>query len=117
MHQWMSLSIRWRRGRGLEPAVARKAVGIIINFLCREGPADKVGALVDGLPGARALGDEHSGASGGLLGVFNDLTEIGLGMSQVQALTSAFIAFARTRVSDTAVDEVVSGIPGLSQFV
>lgn len=101
----------------LDPAAARKAVGIIVNFLAREGPPDEVGRLMDGLPGGRALGEEHGGASGGLLGVFNDLTAAGLGMEQVQTLTREFIKLCREKVGDESVDEVVNGIPGLTQFI
>ena len=102
---------------GLERGVARKAVGIIINFLGREGPSDKVTALIDNLPGARALADEHSGASGGLLGVFNDLTGAGLGMAEIQSVTKAFVDYAKGRIGERDVTAVVSAIPGLGQFV
>ena len=32
---------------GIDPGVAEKAVGIILAFLLKEGPADKVQALID----------------------------------------------------------------------
>ena len=102
---------------GLDRAVTRRAVGIIINFLGREGPADKVQALIDKLPGARGLADENAGASGGLLGVFNDLTAAGLGMAQVQVVASEFVAFAKAKIGEGEVNAVVNAIPGLSQFV
>ena len=102
---------------GLERPVARRAVGIIINWLGHEGPADKVKALIDGLPGARALATEHGGASGGLLGVFNDLTAAGLGMSDIQSVTKEFVGHARTKIGEKEVNAVVAAIPGLAQFV
>ena len=37
---------------GVDRTVAEKAVGIIFDFLSKEGPADKVQALLDQLPGA-----------------------------------------------------------------
>jgi hypothetical protein len=101
---------------GIDQARVRKAVGIIVNFLSHEGPADKVQALVDKL-GIRSLADESSGASGGLLGVFNDLTAAGLGMSQIQSVTRAFIAYARTKAGSSDVDAVIGAIPGLGQFI
>ncbi len=40
---------------GVDRAAAEKAVGIILEFLRAEGPADTVKALIDKLPGADAL--------------------------------------------------------------
>jgi hypothetical protein len=40
---------------GIEQQAAEKSVGIILEFLRKEGPADKVQALLDKLPGAEAL--------------------------------------------------------------
>ena len=40
---------------GVDRAVAEKAVGIILAFLLSEGPADKVQALIDQMPGAEAM--------------------------------------------------------------
>jgi hypothetical protein len=102
---------------GLDHAAARKAVGIIVSFLRREGPADKVDSMIDKLPGARALADESGAGSGGLLGVFNDLAGTGLGMTEIQAVASAFLNFAKAKLGDQEVDGVIRGIPGLNQFV
>lgn len=102
---------------GLDPATTRKAIGIIVNFISHEGPPDAVSGLVEALPGAKVLSDEHAEASGGLLGVFNDLTALGLGMAQVQTVTREFIGQCRARLGDQAVDEVIGGIPGLTQFI
>ena len=104
-------------GTGLDRAVAKKAVGIIVGFLGREGPADKVATMIDKLPGARALADENRRGSGGLLGVFNDLAGAGLGMTEIQAVASAFLAYAKTKIGEREVDDVVRGIPGLGQFI
>ena len=97
---------------GVDRAVARKAVGIIINFLGREGPTDKVQALMDKLPGARALGAESGRTSGGLLGVFNDLTAAGLGMSDIQSVTREFVTFAKAKIGDREINAVIGAIPG-----
>ena len=102
---------------GLDPDTTRQAVGIIINFIAHEGPADAVSRVMDSLPGARDLAKEHAEASGGLLGVFNDLTALGLGMAQIQTLTREFIGLCRTKIGDEPVDAVVNGIPGLAQFL
>src|SRR5215204_818535 len=39
---------------GVDQAVAEKAVGIILAFLLKEGPPDKVQALISAMPGADA---------------------------------------------------------------
>ena len=41
---------------GIDRDVAEKAVGIILAFLIKEGPADKVQPLIDRMPGARSRG-------------------------------------------------------------
>jgi hypothetical protein len=49
---------------GVERDTAEKAVGIILDFLRKEGPTDKVQALIDRLPGAEALVAQQSEAGG-----------------------------------------------------
>ena len=39
---------------GIDEIVAGKTIGIILGFLRNEGPADKVQALIDKIPGAEA---------------------------------------------------------------
>jgi hypothetical protein len=103
---------------GVDAAVARKAVLIILRFLLREGPADKMGKLVDALPGTReAMEASEAGGTAGLMGVFNDLTAAGLGMSQIQAVAHSFGAFAREKADAETVNQIVASVPGLSQFV
>src|SRR5438105_1435585 len=38
---------------GVDASVARRAAALILGFLLREGASDKVGKLIDALPGAR----------------------------------------------------------------
>ena len=102
---------------GLDRALATKAVGIIVSFLGRDGPQPQVQALIDGIPGARALAEEYGGAGSGLMGVYGDLTAAGLGMGEIQSVTRAFVTLAKAKVGDAQVDEVVAAIPGLGQFV
>jgi len=117
---------------GIEPALARTAVEIIINFLHRDGPQPLVGELIDKFPGATALLRQEDGGGKGFLagklsGLFgggmgamaalNELTDAGLELDQVQQVTRLVIDFARQHAGDDVVDEVVGRIPGLSQFV
>lgn len=107
---------------GIDQATAEKSVGIILDFLQKEGPADKVQALIDSLPGADTLlkAEQSSGglfSMGGLMGAGSRMMAAGLSMGQVQAVTKETIAFAREKVGEDAIGEIVGSIPGLSQFV
>jgi hypothetical protein len=42
---------------------------------------------------------------------------LGLGMGQVQAVTREIIGYAREKIGEDAVGEIVGAIPGLGQFV
>ena len=107
---------------GVERTAAEKAVGIILNFLRKEGPADKVQALIDRLPGADAFMQAHQSGGGifdmgGLMGAGTKMMAAGLSMGQVQSVTREVIGYAREKAGEDAVGEVVGAIPGLSQFV
>lgn len=106
---------------GLDRDVAEKAVGIILAFLSKEGPADKVANLFSKLPGAQEAAEANAGGGmfgmGGIMGAGTQLMGIGLSMGQVQGVTKSVLAFAREKLGDEAVGEIVGAIPGLSQFV
>ncbi len=110
---------------GVDRAAAEKAVGIILDFLSKEGPPDKVQALIDKLPGAQALiqaqqaGDAGGGmfSMGGLMGAGTKMMAAGLSMGQVQGVTKEVIAYTREKAGEDAIGEIVGAIPGLSQFV
>jgi hypothetical protein len=106
---------------GVDRAAAETAVGIILDFLSKEGPADKMQLLLAKLPGAEALMQKAAAAGGsgmgGVMGAGMSMMSAGLSMDQVQGLTRTFIAFAREKVGEDTVGEIVAAIPGLSQFV
>jgi hypothetical protein len=109
---------------GTDPETARKAVGLILAFLQKEGPADKVGELIAGVPGSEEAIAEASGGDGllsglmpGVMGLGSKLMGIGLGMGEISGISKETIAYAREKAGNGPVDEVVNSIPGLSQFV
>jgi hypothetical protein len=106
---------------GVERGVAEKAVGIILAFLLKEGPSDKVQALINQMPGAetamQAATSEGGFGMGGIMGVGTKLMAAGLGMDQMQAVTRELIAYSREKVGEDTVGEIVGSIPGLGQFV
>ncbi len=107
-----------RRRHRARPGRRRRAATIILKFLVKEGPPDKIGPLVDALPGAADLvKTSKEGGSSGIMGVFNDLTQAGLGMGEIQGAARAFVGFAREKAGAATIDRIVGGIPGLSQFV
>lgn len=119
---------------GISEDLARQAIGIILNFLNRDGSQDAVARIVAALPGASALMAEQGGG-GGLLGslagklggsigggmgamaALNELTDAGLDMGEVQAVTRELIQAAREHVGADVVDRVVASIPGLGQVL
>jgi hypothetical protein len=109
---------------GVDRTAAEKAVGIILQFLLKEGPADKVRSLIDKLPGADAAiaaAPPDSGAGGifggGVMAAGSRMMSLGLGMGQVQAVTRETISYLREKVGDETLSEIASAIPGLGQFV
>jgi hypothetical protein len=108
---------------GIDRAAAEKAVGIILEFLVKEGPADKVQPLLAKLPGAEAVmqkaasESDAGGMMGGVMGAGMRMMSAGLSMGQVQSVTRAVIAYTREKAGEDAVGEIVAAIPGLAQFV
>jgi hypothetical protein len=110
---------------GIERPVAERAVGIILDFLATEGPADKVQALIERLPGAAEAidatradgGGAAFGGMGGVMGVGSRLMSAGLGMSEIKGVTHELMAYAREKAGDEDLNGIVDAIPGLSQFI
>jgi hypothetical protein len=106
---------------GVDRNAAETAVGIILDFLAKEGPTDKVQLVVAKLPGAEALmqkaASDGGGGMGGVMGAGMRMMGAGLSMGQVQAVTRQFIAYAREKVGEDELGEIVGAIPGLAQFV
>lgn len=109
---------------GVDRAAAERAVAIILQFLVKEGPADKVQDLIAKLPGAEAAmqaapAEDGGGGlfGGGLMAAGSRMMAAGLSMGQVQAVTRETIGFAREKLGEDAVGEIVSAIPGLGQIL
>ncbi|HEY1983615.1 MAG TPA: DUF2267 domain-containing protein [Xanthobacteraceae bacterium] len=108
---------------GIGRAAAEKAVGIILDFLVKEGPPDKVQPLLAKLPGAQALigkadqGGDGTGSMGGVMGAGMRIMAAGLSMGQVQSVARAILAYAREKAGADTVGKIAAAIPGLAQFV
>jgi hypothetical protein len=117
---------------GLEPETAQKAVGMILGFLQKNGPAEEVGTMMNALPGAAELAAQHAGegggglmgglmnmmgAGGGVMALGQQLMSAGIGMGQIQSLSKEVFAFAQEKAGEDTMGAIVGAIPGLSQFV
>lgn len=108
---------------GVSRTAAEQSIGIILDFLKKEGPPDKVQALLDKLPGSELYlqSAEAGGGDGmfmsGVMGAGMRMMSAGLSMDQVQAVTRETIAYVREKAGEDAVGEIVSAVPGLGQFI
>jgi len=108
---------------GIEKDVAEKTVGIILGFLRNEGPAEPVNALIEKIPGAEDAIASNSGGGGfsslmggGLMGLGSKLMGLGLGMGEIQSVARELFKFGRAKIGPDAMDKIIAGTPGLSQF-
>ncbi|WP_291846736.1 DUF2267 domain-containing protein [Bradyrhizobium sp.] len=108
---------------GIDVVVAEKTIGIVLGFLRNEGPADKVQALIDQIPGAEAaIAASNSGGGlsrlmgGGLMALGTRLMALGLGMSEIKSVARELFKFGREKIGADTMGEIISGTPGLSQF-
>jgi len=114
---------------GLDQATARKAVGLILGYLQKEGPQNEVNQLIGALPGAQdAIEESKTGASGGMMGMVGSmgggvmalggqLMGIGVSMGQMQPLGKELFAYGREKAGEDTMGAIMGSIPGLSQFV
>ncbi len=116
---------------GIDPALAEKAVGLMLGFLQKNGPEAEVGALMGSMPGAAELAAAHAGEGGGglmggLMGMMGgggvmalgqQLMSSGIGMGQIQTLSKEVFAFAQEKAGEDTMGAIVGSIPGLSQFI
>jgi hypothetical protein len=109
---------------GIEESVAAKAVGIMLDFFAKEGPPDKVQAMLTRLPGApeaveaaRAKSGGIFGSMGGVMGVGSRLMSAGLGMDEIRSVAHEFIAYAREKAGNEEIEGIIDAIPGVRQFL
>jgi hypothetical protein len=115
---------------GIDAGLATKAIGMILNFLQKEGPAAEVSQLIAALPGADAAmaGAKGGGGmmgglasmmpgGGGVMGLGAQLMGAGLNMGQVNTVAKEMFAYGRENAGEDAMGAIVGAIPGLSQFV
>ena len=108
---------------GIDHTAAEKTVGIILDFLVKEAPAEKIKPLLAKLPGAEtvlaktASTGDRTGFMTGMMGAGMRLMSAGLSMSEAQDAARTVLAYAREKAGSETISEVGAAIPGLAQFV
>jgi hypothetical protein len=121
---------------GIDTALAEKAVGIILGFLQREGPAAEVNELLGAMPGATEMIATHAGdtgggglmgglmgmassvmGGGGVMALGQQLMGAGLDMGQMSAIGRELFAAGREFAGEDTMGAIIGAIPGLGQFV
>jgi hypothetical protein len=109
---------------GIEPSVAAKVVGIMLDFFANQGSPERTQAFLDRLPGAaeaieaaRADRGGFFGALPGIMGVGSRLMSAGLTMGQIKPAVREFVAYARENGGAEEIDGMIESIPGASQFL
>ncbi|NEU12315.1 DUF2267 domain-containing protein [Methylobacterium sp. BTF04] len=116
---------------GLDAATAQTAIGHILAFLQKEGPATEVAQLLATMPGsetavAASNADEGGGGlmgmlggmmGGGVMALGQKLMAAGVPMGQMQPLGSELFAYGREKAGEDVMGPIVGAIPGLNQFV
>lgn len=102
-------------------AAAETAVGIILDFLVKEGPADKMRLLLVKPPRAepvtRKTASESCGVIGGVMDAGMRMMGAGLSRGQVQGMIRQFIAYTREKVGEDEIGDIVGASRGLAQLV
>ena len=122
------LLVRVTEATGLDAETATRAIGIILNFLRKEGPPAEVDQLLASMPGAASAMVAGAGEGGGLMGMIGgmgggvmalggQLMSAGVSMGQMQPLGRELFAFGREKAGEDVMGAIVGSIPGLSQFV
>ena len=107
---------------GISSTVAEKTIGIILDFLRKEGPSDKVQVLIDQIPGAEdAIAASDSGGlgklmGGGLMALGTKLMGLGLGIRDIQNVARELVRFGRDKIGTEQMGEIVQRTPGVRQF-
>ena len=116
---------------GLDAATAKTAIGHILAFLQKEGPATEVSQMMAALPGSEAaVAEANAGeGGGGLMGMLGGmmgggvmalgqkLISAGVPMTQMQPLGQELFAYGRETAGEDVMGPIVGSIPGLNQFV
>ncbi|MCI5046104.1 MAG: DUF2780 domain-containing protein [Aquisalinus sp.] len=99
---------------GIDESIARRAVGVVMGFLNKEGDPSAVGSLFEKIPGAAELASQYEpGASGGLGGLMGKMGGM-LGGNKMGDAMAAMAAFKETGLS---MDQAQDMMPVVKDFI
>lgn len=116
----------------IDHETAERSVGILLSLVRSHGDQNKVGELLDKIPGASDLADQYGseeGRSGGLFGMLGGgmmgaplaalakLQASGLDMTQIKLLGKTVLGYAKDNAGEDLVREVTASIPGLNSYL
>jgi hypothetical protein len=117
---------------GIETEKATDAVGAILAFLAKSGPTEAMASMIQQIPGAQEmidaqgeggggglmgmLGGLMGGGGGGIMGLGAKLMGLGLSMDQMKAAGSELFKYGSEVAGEDTMGQIMSHIPGLSQF-
>jgi len=108
---------------GIDRGIAERAVGIILDFLSKEGPADNVRSLLARLPDHQTLiatAESDGGilaGMGGIMGVGAKLMGCGLDVGQIQNVVRSLALYCSEKGGQAELEAIAAAIPGLRQFM
>lgn len=107
-------------GIGREPA--RKALSVLISYLSRAAPAEKMAPILAAFPGVETLIARPKGGlmglfGGGLMAAYGELSAAGLSTDQMKTTGETILAAAREKAGKRAVDELLASVPMLRQLL
>lgn len=115
---------------GIDAATAQAAIGHILAFLQKEGPADDVAHMLAALPGSEtAIAESNAsddggglmgmlgGMGGGVMALGQKLMSAGVPMNQMQPLGQELFAYGREKAGEDTMGRIIDSLPGLNQFV
>ncbi len=106
----------------ITPEAARKSLSAFLSFLDSNAPKERLAPFLAASPGIEQLVVKPKGGllgmfSGGLMTLYSDLTSAGLSMTQMQQAGEAMLEYAREKVGDDKIEELVDSVPALRQLL
>lgn len=124
---------------GIDPEIARQAVGMILSFIKKHAPEGPMGDLLNSIPGAEAAADAGSasgggglmgaiggllgglggsaGGAGGLMALAGQLQAQGLDMGQMKEVGQQIFQYGEEQIGPEKAREIFKNIPGLSAML
>lgn len=114
---------RIERRVGVAPETARKSIAAFLTYFDRNGPKERMAQFYAAVPDAEAMVGKRRGGifgvfnGGGLMGIYAQLAAAGFSNEQMQMAGEELVNFAREKVGDDAVEDLIAYTPGIRQLL